>query len=81
MALTKEISYDHTISENGTIFSRQITRIMEDGKQLSKFYHRVTLAPGDKTDGQDERTIKLANAIHTPTVVTAYKDKIKEKII
>ncbi len=75
--ITKEISYDHSITESGHIQVRKITRIMEDGKELSKSYHRHVVSPGDDTTGQDARTIKLAKAIHTKEVIVAYGASIE----
>ena len=76
--LEKRITYDHSVTELGHIQVRQITRIMEDGKELSKAYHRHVLSPGDDTEGQDERSKKIAQTIWTPEVVAAYKAKIAE---
>lgn len=77
--LTKQIAYDHSITELRHIQVRQITRIMENGKELSKSYHRHVLSPGDDIKDQDERSQKIAKAIWTPEVVKAYKAMIKEK--
>lgn len=76
MALTKQTSYDHSITELGHIQVRQIIRIMENGKEISKTYHRHVLSPGDDVNGQDERSKKIAQAIWTPEVVAAYKTAI-----
>jgi len=73
--LRKQISYDHTITEFGCIQVRQITRIMEDDKELSKSYHRHVVNPGDNTEEQDERTKLIAKTIHTPEVIAAYQEK------
>lgn len=78
MALTKRISYDHSITELGHIQVRQIIRIMEDGKEISKAYHRHVLSPGDLVEGQDERSKMIAQAIWTPKVIEAYKTMIAE---
>ena len=71
--LEKRISYDHSITELGHIQVRRITRIVEDGKELSKAYHRHVLSPGDSVKGQDERSKKIAKAIWTPKVIETYK--------
>jgi hypothetical protein len=43
MALTKEVVIDQiTITENGTILVREVTRIMEDDVEISKQYHRTS---------------------------------------
>ncbi len=70
--LSKVISFDHSITERGHIQVRKITRIMEDGKEISKAYRRHVVSPGDDYSGQDDRTKKLAKAIHTPEVIAAY---------
>ena len=84
MALEKQISYSHEITEQGYIQVRQITRIIEDGKELSKSYHRHVVSPGDDTTGQDERTIAIAGVVHTPQVIADHKAFVEaqtEKLI
>jgi len=71
--LEKAISFDHSITELGHIQVRKIIRIMEDGKELSKTYRRHVISPGDNYDDQDERTKILAEVVHTPEVIAAYK--------
>ena len=47
MSLTKVTVIDQiTIAENGIVLYREATRIMEDGKEISKQYHRTSLTPG-----------------------------------
>lgn len=76
--LEKKVSYDHSITEFGHVQVRRITRIMEDGKEISKSYHRHVISPGESTEGQDERTIELAKAVHTPEVIAAYQARMVE---
>jgi len=76
--LKKQITFDHSITESSHIQVRKITRIMEDGKELSKSYHRHVISPGDNVTDQDERTMLIARVLHTPKVIKAYKDMIKE---
>ena len=81
--LTKRITYDHSITENGSIQVRRITRIMEDGQEISKAYHRNVVSPGDSSVGQDKITCKLIDAIHTPDVIANFeinRQKTLEKI-
>jgi len=74
MALTKEIAIDKIeVLELGHIQVRQITRIVEDGKELSASYHRWALDPGADLTGQDAKVVAIANAIWTAEVVAAYK--------
>ncbi len=65
MALTKEVSHDCQVLEDGQIQARTITRIMEDGVELSKTYHRHVIDVGD--DLTDEVGIhkEVAEKVHT----------------
>lgn len=76
--LKKQITFDHSITEDGCIQVRRITRGMEDGKEFAKEYHRHVVSPGDDYQNEDERTKKIAKVIHTAKVIKDYKDKIKE---
>ena len=75
--LEKQISYYHSITELGHIQIRQITRIMEDGKEIGRAYHRHVLSPGDDVKDQDERSKKIAKAIWTPKIIKIYIDKLQ----
>ena len=74
--LEKKITYDQQIDENGIIHVRQITRVFEDGKELSKSYHRSTVNPKDDVTDKDDRTKKIASAIYTPEFIAEYEAKI-----
>lgn len=78
MGLSKVISHDHSITEIGHIQVRKITRIMEDGKEISKSFHRHVVSPGDDIKNEDDRTKKIALAIHTSEAVKAYQESIEE---
>jgi hypothetical protein len=74
MALTKETVVDQiTVTENGVVFYREATRIMEDGKQLSQTYHRTSLTPAQDLTGQPANVVAICNAAWTPEVIAAYK--------
>jgi len=75
--LTKKITFDQQVDENGIIHVRQITRVFEDGKELSKSYHRTTVTPKDDVTDKDDRTKKIANAIYTPEFIAEYEAKIE----
>jgi len=61
------------VLEFGHIQVRQATKIIEDGVEISKTYHRHVLSPGDSLEGQDEKVQRIAKAAWTPEVVAAYK--------
>ena len=77
MSLTKEQAIDKIeIVENGVLQVRQITRIMEDGKQLSSSYHRWSFVPGDDVSDQPANVQAIAAAAWTPAVIAAYQAQI-----
>jgi len=76
MPLTKQVAIDKIeVLENGTIQVREITRIIEDGQELSSSYHRWSLAPGNDISSQDSRVQAIAQAIWTSDVILAYQSQ------
>ena len=77
MALTKEQVIDKIeVVENGTLQVRQVTRIMEDGQQLSSSYHRWSFAPGSDVTDQPANVQAIATAAWTPAVIAAYQAQL-----
>jgi hypothetical protein len=80
MSLTKTTVIDQiTVTENGTILYREATRIMEDGKELSKTYHRNSLQPGQDLTGIPANVVAICNAAWTADVVAAYQASQTER--
>jgi hypothetical protein len=74
MAITKETAVDQiTVTENGIVLYREATRIIEDGKELTKTYHRSSLTPGQDLTGQPANVVAICNTAWTPEVVAAYQ--------
>ena len=74
MALTKETVVDQiTVTENGTVLVREATRIMEDGVELSKQYHRNSFAPESDVSGQPQNVQDHCKLAWTPEVIAAYQ--------
>jgi hypothetical protein len=72
--ITKQTVIDQiTVQENGIILYREATRIMEDGKELTKTYHRSSLTPGQDLSGQPSKVVSIAQAAWTPEVIAAYQ--------
>ena len=77
MAITKEKVIDQiTVTENGIVLYREVTRIMEDGEQLSQTYHRTSLTPAQDLTGQPANVVAICNAAWTPTVISAYQAQV-----
>lgn len=74
MSLTKETVVDQiTITENGIVLFREATRILEDGAEISKKYHRSSLTPGQDLTGVPANVAAICNVAWTPEVVAAYQ--------
>jgi uncharacterized protein (UPF0210 family) len=74
MSLTKQVVIDKIeVVENGTIQVRQVTRIIEDGTEISKQYHRTSLTPGQDLTDQPANVVAVCNAVWTPQVIAAYQ--------
>ena len=74
MALTKQTAVDQiTVTENGIVLYREATRIMEDGNELSKTYHRSSLTPGQDLTGVPANVVAICNAAWTPEVIATYQ--------
>jgi hypothetical protein len=74
MALSKETVIDQiTVVEDGSVLYREVTRIMEDGNQISQTYHRTSLAPEADLTGVPANVVAICNAAWTPEVIAAFK--------
>ena len=78
MTLTKETIIDQiTVTENGVILYREATRIMEDGNELSKTYHRSSLVPEQDLTGVPDNVVAICNTAWTDEVKSAYRTMIE----
>ena len=83
MAITKETVVDKIeVLENGQIGVRTATKIVEDGTELNRNFHRHVLHPRTKSgdtwgdtdiSGEDARVQAIANATWTDDVKSAYE--------
>ena len=62
-----------TVTENGIVLYREATRIMEDGEEISKKYHRTSLTPGQDLTNQPDNVVAICNVAWTPEIIAAYK--------
>jgi hypothetical protein len=80
MALTKEVVIDQiTVTENGIVLVRETTRIMEDGNEISKQYHRTSFAPSDDVSAQPQNVQDICNVAWTQEVISAYQAQLAER--
>jgi hypothetical protein len=77
MSITKIIAVDQiTVIENGIVMYREATRLMEDGNELSKTYHRSSLTPGQDLTGVPANVVAICNVAWTAEVVAAYQAQV-----
>jgi hypothetical protein len=78
MSITKETNVDQiTVTENGVILYREATRIMEDGNEISKTYHRSSLVPEQDLTGVPANVVAICNTAWTDEVKTAYRAMVE----
>ena len=86
MAITKETVVDKIeVLEKGQVQVRTATKIVEDGKELNRSFHRHVIAPSTKTgdtwedtdiSGEDAKVQAICNAVWTDEVKTAYQEMV-----
>jgi len=75
--LTKEVKIDQiTVTENGIVLFREATRVLEDGVELSKTYHRSSLTPGQDISAVPANVQAICAVAWTPEVVAAYQAQV-----
>ena len=80
MSITKETKVDQiTVTENGIVRYREATRIMEDGNEISKTYHRSSLAPEQDLTGVPANVVAICNTAWTSEVIAAYQASQTER--
>jgi len=74
MAIIKQTAVDQiTVTENGIVLYREATRVVEDGNEIAKTYHRTSLTPGQNLTGQPANVVAICNTAWTSEVVAAYQ--------
>lgn len=75
--LTKTTNVDQiTVTENGIVLYREATRIMEDDVEISKTFHRSSLAPASDLTGVPDSVVAICNTAWTAEVIAAYQQQI-----
>ena len=84
MAITKTTTADKIETlESGIVKVRTATVIKEEGKELTRTFHRHILTPSTKTgdtwgdtdiSGEETRVQAICNAVWTSSVKTAYQE-------
>ena len=78
MAITKRTEEDkiEIVGQFKHIQVRTATIIEEDGTEISRSFHRHTVAPGADVSGESAEVQSIASVMHTDAVVEAYEAHI-----
>tara|TARA_Y100000310_G_scaffold101767_1_gene99890 strand:- start:11 stop:277 length:267 start_codon:yes stop_codon:yes gene_type:complete len=74
MALSKEVKCDkiEIVGDFKAVHCRQATIVSEDGKELSRSFHRHVLHPDSDISGEPAETQAICNAVWTDEVKTSW---------
>jgi hypothetical protein len=65
------------IIENGCVQVRTATKIMDDGVELNRSFHRHVVAPGDDYSQEDAKVQAICAVVQTADVIAAYQAAIE----
>ena len=63
------------VIEDGTLQVREATRMMKDGQEIAKTYHRWAFAPGSDVSAMPANVQAIAATVWTPELIAAYQAK------
>ena len=78
MAITKEVKYDkvEVVGDYKMIQCREATIIIEDGKEISRSFHRHVLQPDSDISGEPQEVQDICNVVWTDEIKTAWTEKL-----
>ena len=82
MSLEKIVKVDQIeiVGDYKFVQVRTATVVTDDGKELSRSFHRHVVSAGDDYSNEDESVQKICAAIHTEELIAAYKESQKPLI-
>lgn len=76
--LEKQISVDLIEAiENGCVQVRTATKIIDDGKEINRTFHRHVIVPGQDYSQEDAKVQAICAVVHTPEVIAAYQASVE----
>ena len=81
MALTEEAIQDkiEVVGDYKIVQVRTTTIIKRDGTEISRSYHRHTVAPNADISGESTEVQAICNAVHTDAIKTAYAKHLESQ--
>lgn len=79
MSVTTEKVVDKVeiIGEFAYIQVREATRVLDDGDEVTRTYHRYVLVPGDDLSNEDPKVVAICNAIWDDELLTKYQEYLQ----
>ena len=81
MSLTEETIQDkiEIVGDYKILSVRTATVIKKDGTEISRSFHRHTVAPDADTSNESAEVKAICNAVHTDAVKTAYAKHLESQ--
>ena len=81
MALTEETIQDkiEVVGDYKILSVRTATVIKKDGTEISRSFHRHTVAPNADISGESTEVQAICNAVHTDAIKTAYATHLENQ--
>jgi len=77
MSLEKQVVIDQiTVDEKNLIHWREATSIIDDGREISKTFHRTTSAPSADTSALPAKVAAIASSVWTAQAIAAYNAEV-----
>ena len=67
-----------TVLDDGQVLVRRADKVLRDGVEIAKVYHRHVVSPGQSLTVEDERVRSVCEAVHTKAVVDTFQLAHKE---
>jgi hypothetical protein len=65
------------VLENGCVNVRTATKIMDDGVEISRTFHRHAVLPGQDYSQEDAKVQAICAVVQTPDVIAAYEAAVE----
>lgn len=76
--LTEQKTIDRVeVVENGIVQVREVNRVLKDGAEIARNFHRWTLTPGQDVSDQAANVQAICQAAWTPEVIAAYQAQLE----
>lgn len=78
MAITKQTTIEEiqVAGEYKQIFVLEVTKILEDGVEISKSNHRTSYLPSEDVSSLDSQIVGIANVVWTQDVKDAWQAQL-----